>query len=89
MSEGTFEMPILGLGRGNCKGYPFRAVKIPLSCEAQAKANHSQTLSRLRERGGMGPEEICCILDGKDWTEWRNITIPQTIERLKDIGIPV
>jgi hypothetical protein len=32
--------------------------------EAMAQSNHSQTLERLAERGGLGPSEIIAVLDG-------------------------
>ena len=38
--------------------------------EAQAKANHDQTLERLAERGGLAPQELWCIVHGKRWKEW-------------------
>lgn len=32
--------------------------------EAQAKHNHDQTLERLAQRGGLGPGEIRCAVEG-------------------------
>ncbi|BAQ50390.1 hypothetical protein [Methylobacterium aquaticum] len=37
--------------------------------EAQAKANHGQTLQRLAERGGLGACEAVAILQGRRWHE--------------------
>ena len=33
--------------------------------EDQAIYNHGQTLQRLAERGGLGPDEMVCVIDGK------------------------
>jgi hypothetical protein len=33
--------------------------------EKQAFENHSQTLERLAQRGGLGPNEAACIIMGK------------------------
>lgn len=35
--------------------------------ERQAQANHSQTLDRLRERGGLSPCEALAILENRPW----------------------
>lgn len=35
--------------------------------ERQAQRNHSQTLRRLAERGGLSPAEAVAVLDGLDW----------------------
>ena len=35
--------------------------------EAQAQRNHSQTLRRLAERGGLSPAEAVAVIDGCDW----------------------
>jgi hypothetical protein len=35
--------------------------------EKQAQANHSQTLSQLADRGGLGPAEALAILDDRRW----------------------
>ncbi len=36
-------------------------------CEAQAQRNHSQTLERLAERGGLDPNEAIWVLNGERW----------------------
>lgn len=36
--------------------------------EAQAQANHSQTLERLAERGGLCPSEAVAVLQGREWS---------------------
>lgn len=87
MSDAFIEMPILGLGRRELKGYPYKSVKIPLMCNTRALANHGQSLERLKERGGMGPDEICFVLDNKSLFQ-EKLTIEQTIERLKVLGVP-
>ena len=35
--------------------------------EDQARRNHSQTLERLAQRGGLSPAEIMCILHNHDY----------------------
>jgi hypothetical protein len=35
--------------------------------EAQALKNHSQTLRRLAERGGLSPDEILAVLEDREW----------------------
>lgn len=37
--------------------------------EAQARRNHSQTLQRLAERGGLSWAEILAVLSDKTWKE--------------------
>lgn len=37
--------------------------------EDQALINHSQTLVRLAERGGLDPLELLCVLNGQHWSE--------------------
>ena len=39
------------------------------SHEAQAQKNHSQTLRRLAERGGLCPSELVAVLEDRDWSE--------------------
>ena len=37
--------------------------------EAQAKANHYQTLERLAERGGLSPLEMLAVITDRDYDE--------------------
>jgi hypothetical protein len=37
--------------------------------EPQAWVNHGQTLRRLAERGGLGPDELWCVMHRKHWRE--------------------
>lgn len=52
-------------------GQPFAVLQIPWEMiaphEAQAKTNHSQTLMRLAERGGLGACEALAILEDRAW----------------------
>lgn len=64
MTERMF--PILG--SDIIKAIPW-AVLEPHS--RQAERNHSQTLERLAERGGLGVDEACGIIDGVGWGRWR------------------
>lgn len=37
--------------------------------ETQAMRNHGgQSLARLAERGGLGPDELCAVLEDRPWT---------------------
>lgn len=66
------KFPVLWQGD---RGYiaKLKALKCPRSVpweivaphEAQAKKNHDQTLKRLAQRGGLSPEELVAVLDGK------------------------
>jgi hypothetical protein len=38
--------------------------------EMQAGSNHSQTLERLAQRGGLSVNEACAVLDGVAWGKW-------------------
>ncbi len=40
--------------------------------EAQALANHGQTLGRLKQRGGLTPSEVVAILEGRSWPQREN-----------------
>jgi hypothetical protein len=55
--------------------------------EAQAKSNHSQTLTRLAERGGLSPKELWCVVHDKKWSapESREMTEAKAIEWLRTV----
>lgn len=40
--------------------------------EEQAHLNHDQTLERLAQRGGLGPEEMVAVLEDRRFT-WRSL----------------
>ena len=44
-----------------------RTVPFSMLSEDQAQTNHSQTLQRLAERGGLGPDEAIAIMDKRRW----------------------
>jgi hypothetical protein len=46
--------------------------------EAQAQRNHSQTLARLAERGGLSPCEAVAVLEDRNWRQ-----MPQHEARLR------
>lgn len=52
--------------------------------EKQAQRNHSQSLERLAERGGLSACEACAVLDDR---EYRRMTRPEAHARLKDLFI--
>jgi hypothetical protein len=53
--------------------------------EAQAYSNHSQTLTRLAERGGLSPKELWCVVHDKKWhdPESQEMTEAKAIEWLR------
>ena len=56
-------MPImLGAGKKWNRTIPFSMLN-----EEQADRNHGQTLKRLAERGGLGPDEAIAIMDKRKW----------------------
>lgn len=56
----------------------FAVVGIPWDLiephERQAQANHSQTLTRLAERGGLSPDEALAVLEDRDYYATRRMT---------------
>ena len=59
-------------------------VKWSMLSEEQAQKNHSQSLKRLAERGGLSPEEIVWNVKGLGWRE-RSISeleVKETLTRL-------
>lgn len=74
MSEPLQREHLLGVGMfpvmtgkyGHDKG-----VSVPLTFvlphEQQARKNHSQTLRRLAERGGLDPTELAAVLEDREW----------------------
>lgn len=51
-------MPLMGTGL---------AIRFDVLNEAQAQRNHGQSLKRLRERGGLGPDEALAIAEKQKW----------------------
>lgn len=66
----------------------WTALDVPLSVpwemvsphEKQADENHSQTLARLAERGGLAPCELIAVLEDRDW---RRMTLAECAHRLR------
>lgn len=56
----------------------------------QAYENHSQTLERLAERGGLSPEEIWMAANAKSLRMWREVDEQASIDwlyaKLAEIG---
>jgi hypothetical protein len=57
-------MPILR--KSNIVGLPASVV-IPMDRQDWARRNHSQSLERLAERGGLSPTEAIAIMLGRPW----------------------
>lgn len=51
--------------------------------ERQALSNHSQTLQRLSERGGLGLEELWCVLNEKSLRFYRTVTSEQAADFIR------
>jgi len=49
----------------------------------RAARNHSQSLDRLAERGGLGLQELWCVLNDKDLRLCRTITNEQAAEFIR------
>lgn len=48
----------------------------------QATRNHSQTLERLHQRGGLDPRELIAVLEDRDWNTIRSIDEETAIDRI-------
>lgn len=59
--------------RARARGVPYVVVCLPWEMiephEKQALKNHSQTLERLAQRGGLCASEAVAVLEGKGWHE--------------------
>jgi len=55
---------------------------------AQAANNHGQTLERLAERGGLGPEEMYAAAHGWKWGRIGNVTEADAIAWLVEAVKP-
>lgn len=53
--------------------------------DKQAQSNHSQTLERLSQRGGLSPLELWCVAHDKKWHEKGDMTEAKAIEWLRGI----
>ena len=49
----------------------------------RAESNHAQSLERLNQRGGLGLEEMWCVLNDKDLRWCRLITNDQALVEIK------
>lgn len=57
--------PVMVGKYGQSKAWIPLAVVLPH--ENQARANHSQTIQRLAERGGLAPCELAAVLNDRTW----------------------
>lgn len=60
-------MPILGIRVPGLTCVPMRLLSSDM-----AENNHSQSLKRLKERGGLAVGEILAIMHGKGWSTYKN-----------------
>lgn len=61
-------------------------VKLSALSERQAQSNHSQTLKRLAERGGLSPSEIAANIKGVGWCDIGNITEEEIQKVVRDVA---
>ena len=56
--------------------------------ECQAQSNHSQSLARLAERGGLSPKELWCIVHDKKYYDpaSQEMTEAKVMEWLHSLG---
>lgn len=70
-------------GRSGYEDYPKSiAWSLIAPHEQQAHRNHDQTLKRLAERGGCGPDELVAILEDR---RYRAMPMREAIDRLKEL----
>ena len=50
--------------------------------EAQCKVNHDQTVQRLAERGGLGADEMCAVVEDR---RWHRMSLEDATERLVEL----
>lgn len=64
--------PIMGCPRSKGCGCNYQTFQIPWAAlaphEQQAQKNHSQSLARLAERGGLSWGEAHAVLTGRPWS---------------------
>jgi hypothetical protein len=77
--------PVLyGPGSEKPKGHPTWPLTVPWDFiaehEQQCQHNHSQTATRLAERGGLGLLEIVAVVSGKAYREIPRMTNDQAAE---------
>lgn len=75
--------PVLQSGRQPQEYIPYNIIA---PHEAQAMRNHSQTLQRLAERGGLGWTEILAVLNDKTWKEmgWIGVISPKEADEREE-----
>ena len=86
-SPDAFLMPVLGSYKDSYKW----AVYLPdtEAIRRQADRNHSQTLERLRERGGLAWMEMFAVLNEKHWSEVRHLDSLHCQAEIRKLGIAV
>lgn len=53
--------------------------------ERQAERNHSQSLDRLAERGGLSPKELWCVIHDMHFRDAKEMTEAKAIEWLRTV----
>lgn len=76
-----FKMPVL---KNNISRIPTGLpdwVFIPDGCEEQAQKNHQQSLTRLKERGGLDPSELLAVIELRSWRQMSWVEIVRGFEK--------
>lgn len=55
--------------------------------EGQAMSNHSQSLKRLKERGGLSVHEMIAVANKKPWSYYSKLPWAEALKMLNDIVI--
>jgi hypothetical protein len=66
---------------------PF-SIPFDLLNEQQALANHSQSLARLAQRGGLAAQEALAIVNRRRWNEYEHITRADALAALIAAATP-
>ncbi len=64
--------PVLAGKYGQDEGMACVPLALVLPHDQQAQRNHSQTLHRLAERGGLAVCELAAVLEDRQWRRMRN-----------------
>lgn len=89
---GAMKFPVLWQGDREYLA-KLKALKCPRSVpwemvaphEVQAKRNHDQTLKRLAQRGGLAPEELVAVLDGRGLSYVTEVLVEDAVARIHEL----
>ena len=77
--------PIMGQRHGDiCMTIPWEIIS---PHQSQAMKNHSQTLERLAERGGLSPGEALAVMTNRAWQDRSKFKFHETLDALIEVII--